>query len=329
MRKAHKSVSGLIFLLMFGGGCAAMNQAQQKTDTPLIGGGPGENLRRMIGLMQTSPDRRQGTAPNPADTRTPSSAEATASVSSPPVVSTPAIPVPPPATATIPATSPAATGESARVSGPPAPQPVPKVSVPVPATSQPPASRLETAASSPRMAHPAPSEPLLPRKGTFPADSSYRIGPEDVVSVAVWDNKELTMDVTVRPDGKISLPLIKDVQAAGLTPAELASAITGKLGVYIRDPQVTVIVAQIMAPKIFVIGNVLKPGNYAMKQEMTVLQALSLAGGFTTFASPRNIKLLRNNGGKQEIRRINYYKMVDESGVDNYILKPGDTIVVP
>jgi polysaccharide export outer membrane protein len=137
------------------------------------------------------------------------------------------------------------------------------------------------------------------------------------------------MDVTVRPDGKISLPLINDVQAAGLTPVELAGAITERLRAYINEPQVNVIVTQLNAPKIFVIGNVLRPGNYPLRQAMTVLQALSHAGGFTTFASPRNIKLLRNTANGQEIRKINFYKMIGEDGEGNHLLKPGDTIVVP
>jgi polysaccharide export outer membrane protein len=145
----------------------------------------------------------------------------------------------------------------------------------------------------------------------------------------VWGNPELTRDATVRPDGKISLPLIQDIQAEGRTAAELSDVIRRRLLVYIKDPEVAVIVTEINAPKIFVIGYVTKPGPYPLRGEMSVLQALSLAGGFTPFASPKKIKVLRNNGGKREIHKVNYYDMIDKGEEGNYFLKPGDTIVVP
>lgn len=156
----------------------------------------------------------------------------------------------------------------------------------------------------------------------------YRIGPEDVLHVSVWDNKELTLDVVVRPDGKISMPLVQDVQAEGLTAVELSDLLSQRLTTFIKDPQVSVIVTQVNAPKIFVIGNVVRPGPYPLRSDMSVLQALSLAGGFTPFASPRSIKVVRNAGGQQEVRKANYYDMIDD-GEGNYLLKPGDTIVVP
>ncbi len=137
------------------------------------------------------------------------------------------------------------------------------------------------------------------------------------------------MDVTVKPDGKISLPLINDVQAADLTPLELSGVITERLRPYFTDPHVTVVVTQVVSPKIFVIGNVARPGNYPLRQKTTVLQALALAGGFTTFASPRNMTLLRTTGNRQEVRKIDFYKMIDEGGLGNDTLKAGDTIVVP
>jgi polysaccharide export outer membrane protein len=157
---------------------------------------------------------------------------------------------------------------------------------------------------------------------------AYRIGPEDVLRVSVWGNQELTLDVTVRPDGKISVPLVQDVQAEGLTAAELSDVIHNRLQPYIKEPQVSVIVSQVNAPKIFVLGSVTRPGPYPLRSEMSVLQALSLAGGFTQFAAPKSIKIVRNFGGKQEVRRVNYYDMIDD-GEGNYLLKPGDTIVVP
>ena len=157
----------------------------------------------------------------------------------------------------------------------------------------------------------------------------YKLGPEDVIKVSVWENKELTLDLVVRPDGKVSMPLIQDVVAEGNTAAELANTIRKGLINFIKDPQVSVIVLQVNAPKYFVIGNVAKPGTYPLRSDTSLLQALSLAGGFTQFASPRSIKLIRNTGGKQEVRKVNYYNLIDEDGKGNYLLRSGDTVVVP
>lgn len=160
-------------------------------------------------------------------------------------------------------------------------------------------------------------------------EAAYRLGPEDQLRISVWDNKELTLDLVVRPDGKISMPLIQDVVAQGLTAAQLAEDIRKKLAAYIVNPEVTVIVLQVNAPKYYLIGYVNRPGTYPLRGDVSVLQSLALAGGFTQFASPRSIKLIRNAGGRQEIRKINYYDMIDEGGKGNYMLQPGDTIVVP
>ena len=175
--------------------------------------------------------------------------------------------------------------------------------------------------------------PLISRAGTdvktaSGAENPYRIGPEDVLHISVWGNQELTRDMPVRPDGKISMPLIQDIQAEGLTAEELSDVIQQKLTAFIKDPRVAVIVTEVKAPKVFVIGQVTRPGTFPLRGDLSVLQALSLAGGFTPFASPKEIKLLRNKGGNQEILEINYYDMIDE-GEGNYMLTPGDTIVVP
>ncbi len=168
-----------------------------------------------------------------------------------------------------------------------------------------------------------------PPQAVSQAGPEYRMGPEDVLRISVWENKELTLDLVVRPDGKISMPLIQDVVAEGQTAMELSNTIHDKLLTYIKEPQVSVIVLQVNAPKYFVIGNVAKPGTFSLRGETSVLQALALAGGFTPFASPRNIKLIRNTAGKQEVRKINYNNMIDEGGEGNFLLKSGDTIVVP
>lgn len=160
------------------------------------------------------------------------------------------------------------------------------------------------------------------------AGTGYRIGQEDVLHVSVWENEELTRDVVVRPDGKISLPLIQDIQAEGRTSEELADVIHQKLLPYLKNPAVTVIVREVNAPKFFVTGYVIRPGTYPLRGDLSVLQALSMAGGFTEFASPRKIRLIRNNGGKQEIRLIDYHDLLN-SGEGNYMMKSGDTLVVP
>ena len=169
--------------------------------------------------------------------------------------------------------------------------------------------------------------PAIPSNGSQ-AEPSYRLGPEDQLRISVWDNKELTLDLVVRPDGKISMPLLQDVPAEGLTAAELAANIQEKLSAFIVNPDVTVIVLQVNAPKYYLIGYVARPGTYPLRGDTSVLQALALAGGLTQFASPRSIKLIRATRGKQEVRKINYYNIID-SGEGNYLLKPGDTIVVP
>lgn len=137
------------------------------------------------------------------------------------------------------------------------------------------------------------------------------------------------MEVVVRPDGKVSIPLLQDVQAEGLTAGELADVIQLRLRAYINEPSVSVIVKQVNASKFYILGYVNKPGTYPLRGEVTILQAISLAGGFTQFASPRKIRLVRINGSRQEVRMLNYYRMIDKSGEGNYLLKPGDTIVVP
>ena len=170
--------------------------------------------------------------------------------------------------------------------------------------------------------------PALPSTGSQPGPS-YRLGPEDQLRISVWENKDLSVDLVVRPDGKISMPLLQDVVAEGLTAAQLAENIRVGLSAYILNPTVTVIVLQVNAPKYYVIGYVGKPGTYPLRGDTSVLQALALAGGFTQWASPRSIKLIRATRGKQEVKKINYYNIIDDKGRGNYLLKSGDTIVVP
>jgi polysaccharide export outer membrane protein len=161
-------------------------------------------------------------------------------------------------------------------------------------------------------------------------DTSYRIGPQDVLKVDVWKELELTRSVPVRPDGKISLPLLNDVQAAGLTSMELANNITEGLKKFINNPQVTITVIEINSRRIYVNGEVTRPGAFALLPNMTVLQALTSAGGFTQFARTNKIYVLRTEGGKQVKHSFNYKDVVNgKRSEDNIVLQPGDTIVVP
>jgi polysaccharide export outer membrane protein len=158
----------------------------------------------------------------------------------------------------------------------------------------------------------------------------YLIGPEDVVEVMVWKNPDLSRVVTVRPDGKISLPLIGDVQAAGRTAPQLTAGITEQLKPYYKEPpQVSIIVQQVNSYAIYFLGQVAAPGKYVVKTGTTFLQAVALAGGFTEFASTNKIVLRRRvNGGKEAAIGIRY-KDVISGKQKNIVLKPGDTIIVP
>src|SRR6266705_2720352 len=141
-------------------------------------------------------------------------------------------------------------------------------------------------------------------------DTEYKIGAQDLLRIDVWKEEQLTRTVPVRPDGKITLPLLNDVQAAGLTPMELAGVISDQLKKYINNPQVSVSVTEINSRRIYVTGEVLKAGTYALLPHMTVLQALSSSGGFTQFARVKNIYVLRTASGKQVKLPFNYKEAV-------------------
>src|ERR1700679_1892602 len=179
-----------------------------------------------------------------------------------------------------------------------------------------------------------PSQPAAPAVATEvskPAattDGNYIIGPQDVLDISVWKEPEVSRTVPVRPDGKISLPLLNDVQAAGLTPSQLAGQITVSLKKYVTSPQVTVIVATINSQRVYIIGEVLRPGAFPMLPGMNVLQGLSSAGGFTQFAKTKSIYVLRMENGKQQKYPVNYKEVVSGKHPDqDILLKAGDTIV--
>jgi polysaccharide biosynthesis/export protein len=159
---------------------------------------------------------------------------------------------------------------------------------------------------------------------------NYVIGPQDVLDISIWKEPEVSRVVPVRPDGNISLPLLNDIKAEGLTPTELAAVIAQSLKRYVADPKVTVIVTTINSQRIYILGEVTRAGAYPLLPGMTVLQALSFAGGFTQFANVKNISLLREEGGKQVKYSFNCKEVVNgKKREQNAVLKAGDTIIVP
>jgi polysaccharide biosynthesis/export protein len=179
----------------------------------------------------------------------------------------------------------------------------------------------QNAASSPS----APAAPALPQT----SDSSYVIGADDVLAINVWKEPDLTSTLPVRADGMISLPLLNDVKAAGLTPMQLSADLSEKLKKYLSDPHVNVTVTQMNSQRIYAMGEVLHPGALNLLPNMTVLQALASCG-FTQFANTKGIYVLRNESGQQKKIPVPYKKLIKGQGMEqNVVLKPGDTIVVP
>jgi polysaccharide export outer membrane protein len=169
----------------------------------------------------------------------------------------------------------------------------------------------------------------------YVAPVSFLIGPEDVLIVNVWRNQDLSKEVAVRPDGSISMPLVGDVHAAGLTGEELAKKISDRLKEFVSTPTVSVQVKEVNSYFVFVTGEVMKPGKYPLKSYATVMQGISMAGGFTPFASRGQLRVLRYAAnGKGENSQIsiplNYADLIKGQGTPgNFVLRSGDTIVVP
>jgi len=161
-------------------------------------------------------------------------------------------------------------------------------------------------------------------------DPNYIIGPEDELIVNVWREADLSRSVPVRPDGKISLPLLNDVQASGLTPMQLGSEITTRLKKFIAEPQVTIIVSRVNSQRIYIVGEVNRAGAFPLVPNMTVLEALSSAGGCSPFAKQTKIYILRLENGQEVRRPFNFKEVLSGQRMEqNLLLKAGDTIVVP
>jgi polysaccharide biosynthesis/export protein len=162
-----------------------------------------------------------------------------------------------------------------------------------------------------------------------PAAAAFQIGPEDILDISVWKNPELSRTVPVRPDGKVSLPLVNDIQAAGLTPAMLRDQVTTRLSEFLPAPEVSVMVREVHSRKVAVVGAVKTPGRFELKSPMTVLEVIALAQGFTDFASLDRIVVLRQNGTTTTRLPFNYRKITAGAEQENFFVRPGDIVVVP
>jgi polysaccharide export outer membrane protein len=163
---------------------------------------------------------------------------------------------------------------------------------------------------------------------TVPSD--YVIGAEDMLQISVWKNESLSRQLPVRPDGKVSMPLLHDVQAAGLTPMQLRDKIAAALAEFMPNPEVSVTVLEVRSYRVSVLGEVQKPGVLQLKAPTTVLEAIALAGGFRDFASPSKIVIFRKDeGGQTQRLRFNYNRAVGAGGEENVALRSGDVVVVP
>jgi polysaccharide export outer membrane protein len=168
------------------------------------------------------------------------------------------------------------------------------------------------------------------RRSPPPDDGEYTIGPEDVLFISVWKNEALSRTVPVRPDGKISLPLLNDVQAAGLTPARLRDVLAKRLREYIPNPEVAVTIQEVRSAKVSVLGEVRTPGRYELKSATTVLDILAEAGGLGEFAARSRIVILRPDGNTTKRLLFDYDNVVAAgSEEENFYLKPGDIVLVP
>ena len=184
------------------------------------------------------------------------------------------------------------------------------------------------------MAYPQADKEILSKKEALAEAAvdgdQYIIGPEDVLYIHVWKEETLTRTIPVRMDGKISLPLIQEIKAAGLTPLQLKEVVMRKLKEFIENPIVSVTVIEANSYKVYVTGLVRNPGVYRLRSETTVVQMISLAGGFTEWANPKKIMIVRKEDGREKRITVNYKKIM--SGRDtssDVLLKTGDTIIVP
>jgi polysaccharide export outer membrane protein len=161
------------------------------------------------------------------------------------------------------------------------------------------------------------------------ASDEFRIGPEDRLKIDVWKQPDMSIVTPVRSDGKISVPLAGDIMAAGMTPSQLKDKLTIELGRFIEDPTVSVMVEEINSLKISVAGSVLKPGIYKVGKRVSVVEAISLAGGLDKLADARKIRIIRRSGGEEKMYQVDFFAILNGDTKQNVLLMPGDSVVVP
>jgi len=177
---------------------------------------------------------------------------------------------------------------------------------------------------------PALAASLAPLTAPGPtAADTYIVGPSDVLAVTVWKEPSFSGSLLVRPDGMISISLVGDIQASGLTPLQLADQIAAKLKKFVQDPKVSVEISQIHSKVVYLLGEVAKKGPVDMTPGMTLLEAIASAGGLTDFANMKKIYILRNEAGDHQTIAVHYKEALKGNAALNLVLKPGDTIVVP
>jgi polysaccharide biosynthesis/export protein len=169
-----------------------------------------------------------------------------------------------------------------------------------------------------------------PGQTPAPLPPGYVIGASDVLSIVFWRDKDMSTDVTVRPDGKISLPLLNDIEAAGQTPEELRAKLLKASSKFLEDPDVTVQVREIRSRNVYIMGGgVAKPATFPLNADMTVLQLIAAAGGLQEYADRKNIVIMRNEGGRQQSYKFNFKEVINQKNLaQNILLRPGDIVVV-
>ncbi len=203
-----------------------------------------------------------------------------------------------------------------------------------PAQAKPPKTAEPAPTQTPKPQVPPAAKPGAPAaQNVGPAvavEPSFTIGPEDVLGVIVWREADVSGDVMVRPDGMITLPLIRDIRAAGLTPQELADRVQTALSEFVTDASVTIVVRQMNSRKVFITGEVARPGAYPLASSMTVMQLIAVAGGLTEFAEGKSISVMRVEAGQTKTLPFDYKNVSNgKKPAQNIVLRPGDTVVVP
>jgi polysaccharide biosynthesis/export protein len=211
----------------------------------------------------------------------------------------------------------------------PAPPPAP-TATPAPAAPAPTPAQGATKPPAVQATAPAGAQPQSVQTAGIQPPPGYVIGARDVLSVIFWRDKDMSAEVSVRPDGMISLPLINEIKAEGLTPDQLRDQVAQRASRYVADPTVSIVVREINSRQVFITGEVNKPGAYSLMMPTSVMQLISLAGGLREFAKAKDIVILRTEKGQQTAIPFNYKDVMNRKKLtQNILLQPGDTVIVP